>query len=130
MDIYFAIVDNFMAKQTILKNAKLKPLSIYLKKKKNKFMITMTKEEQLKLSKKLLENTQLQLIELLTTRDFNKKALAENPTLQDKINPLILTIGMDIRQTVSYIEFIKEQISSLNKLEKGFKESYFGQKDK
>jgi len=77
----------------------------------------MTVEKKIKLMDKLLENTQYQLIDFISTKEFNKKALEENPQSHDKIVPLILTIESDIRQTILFIDFIENAIKELEKKE-------------
>jgi hypothetical protein len=52
-------------------------------------------------------------MENVMTRDFNKNLLKENPQLQEKIMPLIITIEADIKQTAAYIEFIKKTIEDI-----------------
>lgn len=73
----------------------------------------MTIEQITELNEKLLKNIEYQLAEFIMTRDFNKNALEKNPTLKDKILPLILTVESDIKQTFEYREFIEERLKDL-----------------
>lgn len=73
----------------------------------------MTIEQITELNEKLLKNVEYQLVEFIMTRDFNKNALEKNPTLKDKILPLILTVESDIKQTFEYREFIEERLKDL-----------------
>jgi hypothetical protein len=77
-------------------------------------MFTLTNAKKLELLETLLKNTEYQLIEFITTKEFNKKALEENPQSRDKIMPLILTLNSDIKQTATYSEFIRKQIIELS----------------
>jgi len=74
----------------------------------------MTVEKITKLTKKLLANVEYQLAEFIMTRDFNRKALDENPAKADKIVPLILTVEQDIKQTFEYQQFIQDRLNELS----------------
>ena len=79
----------------------------------------MTTEKIIELNQKLLKNVEYQLAEFIMTRDFNKDALEKNPTLKEKILPLILTVESDIKQTFEYQEFIQNRLKELNKRKPG-----------
>jgi DNA integrity scanning protein DisA with diadenylate cyclase activity len=76
-------------------------------------MLTMTVEKKIELMEKLLKNVEYQLIEHIATRDFNKKAIEENPAKVKEITDLIITVEMDIRQTNKYGEFVRLQLEEL-----------------
>lgn len=76
-------------------------------------MVAIKNKEKLDLLENLLRNLKIQLMENVMTRDFNKKVLSENPQLQEKIMPLVITIESDIKQTASYLKFIEKSIEEL-----------------
>jgi hypothetical protein len=78
-------------------------------------MFILTREEQIKLTEKLLLNTRLQLVELIMTRDFNNQMAKENPESKEKIGSLNIVIAQDIKQTDKYVEFITERLENLKK---------------
>jgi hypothetical protein len=76
-------------------------------------MVAIKNKERLDLLENLLRNVKIVLMENVMTRDFNKKVLAENPQLQEKIIPLVITIESDIKQSASYLKFIEKVIEEL-----------------
>lgn len=73
----------------------------------------MKNSERLDLLENLLRNVKIVLMENVMTSDFNRKFLEENPQMQTKLMPLLITIEGDIKQTVHYLEFIKNTIEEL-----------------